>query len=415
MTSSLRALFVLLAGSGFALAGNWPAWRGPHGDGHCPETDLPLKWSPTENVRWKVALPADGNSTPAVWGDRVFLTQATERGRRRALLCLDRATGKQLWKAETTYADKETTHATNPYCSASPATDGERVVVCHGSAGLFCYDLTGKELWRKDVGRMEHIWGNAASPVLHGDLVILWVGPGEKQVLLAVDKRNGNTVWEHDEQGGSDGITNKEWVGSWSTPIVVRVGGRDELILGVPQKVKGFDPKTGKELWSCAGLGKLVYTSPVCSADGVVVAMSGFHGPALAVRAGGNGDVTKTHRLWHHARQNPQRIGSAVVVGEHAYLVNEQGLAQCFELKTGKDLWDQKRVDVKPWSSLVKAGDRLYVTGQGGETLVLAASPEFKELARNPLREMTRASIAVADGELFIRTYKHLWCIANKR
>src|SRR5262245_33562961 len=120
MSPASRSLLALLACAGLGLAGNWPAWRGPHGDGHSPETDLPLRWSPTENVRWKVRLPADGNSTPAVWGDRILLTQATERGRRRALLCLDRATGKELWKAETTYADKETTHGTNPYCSASP-------------------------------------------------------------------------------------------------------------------------------------------------------------------------------------------------------------------------------------------------------------------------------------------------------
>jgi outer membrane protein assembly factor BamB len=413
MTSVLRILLVSLACSGACLAGDWPAWRGPTGHGRCPEKDLPLTWSRTENVLWKVPLPDAGNSTPVICGKRVFLTQASERGKRRALLCLDRATGRQHWKAEVTYNDKEPTHGTNPYCSASPVTDGERVVVSHGSAGLFCYDLDGKELWHKDVGKMRHLWGNASSPILHGDIAILWVGPGERQVLLAVNKRSGATVWKHEEPGGSDGITNKDWVGSWCTPIVVRIKERDELILCVPRKVKGFDPKTGKELWSCAGLGKLVYASPVCSADGIVVALSGYHGPALAVRAGGSGDVTKTHRLWVHPR-NPQRVGSPVIVGKHAYLVNEQGLGQCFELTTGKDLWKKERATGQTWSSLVAAGDRLYMATESGETVVLAASPTFKLLARNSLNELMRASVAVSDGDLFLRTYKHLWCIRSK-
>jgi len=413
MTSPLRIVLLLIACPGLALADNWPAWRGPSGDGHCAEKDLPLHWNRTENIRWKVPLPDAGNSTPVIWHHRIFLTQATERGTRRALLCLDRGNGKELWKAEVQYKEKEPTHDTNPYCSASPVTDGERVVVSHGSAGLCCYSVDGKELWRKDVGKMIHLWGNASSPILYGDLVILWVGPGKRQVLLAVEKSSGKTVWEHSEPGGSDGIKNKDWVGSWSTPIVARVGNRDELILSVPKKVKGFDPKSGKELWSCDGLGKLVYTSPVCSAGGIVVAMSGYGGPALAVRAGGSGDVTKTHRLWVHP-DNPQRIGSPVILGEHACLINEPGLAQRFELKTGKDLWHKQRAASATWSSLVAAGDRLYDTTQDGETVVLSAGLEFKVLARNALNETTRASIAVSDGELFIRTYKHLWCIGKK-
>ncbi|MBI1918563.1 MAG: PQQ-binding-like beta-propeller repeat protein [Planctomycetes bacterium] len=403
----------MVACPGLALADNWPAWRGPTGDGHCAEKDLPLRWNRTENVRWKVPLPDAGNSTPVVWRDRIFLTQATEHGTRRALLCLDRGNGKELWNAEVQHKEKEPTHDTNPYCSASPVTDGERVIVSHGSAGLFCYRVDGKEQWRKDVGKMIHLWGNASSPILYGNLAILWVGPGERQALLAVDKFSGKTIWEHSEPGGSDGIKNKDWIGSWSTPIVARVGNRVELILSVPHKVKGFDPKSGKERWSCEGLGNLVYTSPVCSAGGIVVAMSGYGGPALAVRAGGSGDVTKTHRLWVHPG-NPQRIGSPVILGEHACLINEPGLAQRFQLKTGKDLWQKQRAASATWSSLVAAGDRLYVTTQEGETVVLSAGPEFKVLARNALNETTRASVAVSDGEVFIRTYKHLWCIGKK-
>ncbi len=330
------------------------------------------------------------------------------------MLCFRRSDGHLLWRRDTVYPAKESTHPTNPFCSASPVTDGERVVVSHGSAGLVCYDFDGKELWRRDLGKLEHIWGNASSPVLYRQLAILWCGPGERQFLLAVDKATGKTVWEHQEPGGDYG-QGGNWVGSWATPLIARVGEHDELILGAPGKVKAFDPATGKERWSCAGLSKLIYTSPVVSADGVVVAMSGFHGPALAVRAGGQGDVTTTHRLWHQPERQPQRIGSPVVVGAHAYILNENGLAQCLEVATGKDLWGKERVSGSSWGSMVAAAGRLYVTNLAGETLVFKASPQFELLARNPLGERVLASVVIADGETFIRSYKHLWCIGGPK
>jgi outer membrane protein assembly factor BamB len=406
------AAVVILAVAVTAPAANWPGWRGPTGDGRSTETDLPIKWSATENVRWKAPLPDEGNSSPVVWKDRVFVTQATEKGKHRAVICFDRATGKQLWRSAIEFDGKEPTHATNPYCSATPVTDGERIIASHGSAGLVCYDLAGKELWRKDVGPMTHIWGNASSPILCGDLVILWIGPGVRQVLLAADKRTGKTVWEHAEPGGNSGNDSKNWLGSWSTPVMATVAGRDELIVHVPHKLRAFDPKTGKELWSCDGMGPLAYASPVVAADGIVVAVSGFHGPDLAVRAGGSGDVT-AKRLWRHAAKIPQRVGSPVIVGEHAYLLSENGLAHCFDLATGEDKWNKERVSGSSWGSMVAAGDRLYVTGLNGETFVLAAKPQFEVLARNRLDERTLASPAIADGEIFVRTYKHLWCIGG--
>jgi outer membrane protein assembly factor BamB len=396
-------------------ADNWPAWRGPHGDGHSAVKGLPLRWSRTENVRWKTPLPGPGNSSPIVWKDRVFLTQALEKGRRRAVLCLNRADGKLLWQRETLYTDKESTHQTNPYCSASPVTDGERVIASLGSAGLICYDFDGKQLWRKDIGKLEHIWGNASSPILHGDLAILWCGPGERQFLLAVNKTSGATVWKHDEPGGKSGEAGpKEWLGSWCSPLIVRVGNHDELILCVPKMVKGFDLKTGRQLWWCGGLGELVYASPVCSADGIVIAVSGYYGPALAVRAGGRGDVTDTRRLWHHKQRHPQRIGSPLLVDDHAYLLNESGLGQCFDVKTGEDLWKKERISGATWSSPVYAAGRLYVPTMNGETLVLSVSPKYQLLARNSLGERVLSSLAVAGDDIFVRTYEHLWCLGGK-
>jgi outer membrane protein assembly factor BamB len=428
MIRSLALATAVLCGVSPALAGNWPNWRGPDNQGHCDEDKLPRRWGPKENVRWRVPLPDAGNSTPVVWGDNVFVTQATDKSvwppkggnggvaaaDTRSLFCFRRSDGRQLWRASVTYKDEESTHPTNPFCSASPATDGERVYVSFGSAGLYCYDLAGKEVWRANVGKMEHIWGNASSPVLYRDLCILWVGPGEDQVLLALDKRTGKEVWRHAEPGGASGVGgNKTWVGSWSTPVVVRVGDRDELILPVPEKVKGFDPATGVELWSCAGLSKLVYASPLVGKDGVVVAMSGYHGPALAVRAGGRGDVTATRRLWHHAQANPQRVGSGVIVADHLYILNDNGVAQCLEVATGKEVWAERLGPT--WSSVVAAGDRLYVPNKQGGTYVLKATPKFELLAQNRLNEPMYASLAVSAGDVFVRTHKALWCVGDSK
>jgi outer membrane protein assembly factor BamB len=383
--------------------------------GQSAATDPPLTWGPEKNVRWKARLPDRGNASPVVWGDRIFLTQAIDKGTKRGVLCFDRKTGKELWATYIDFAGQEPTHATNPYGSATCATDGERVIASLGSAGLLCLDFAGKEEWRKELGPQVHIWGNASSPVIHGDLVYLWVGPGERQILMALNKKTGEEVWRHAEPGGHSGLKQGDpWVGSWCTPVIARLADHEELILSVPKKLRAFDPKTGKELWHCDGLTELVYTSPVVSADGIVVAMSGYGGSALAVRAGGHGDVTRD-RLWHHPR-NPQRIGSPVIVGDYAYLINEPGLASCFEQKTGKDVWRQERVMGSTWASLVHAAGRLYVTSRDGQTVVFKADPaKVDVLERNKLPDEVYGSIAIADGDLLIRGYKYLWCISAKK
>jgi outer membrane protein assembly factor BamB len=398
-----------------ASADNWPAWRGAQMNGQSSETALPLQWSATENVRWKAPLPGPGMSSPIIWKDRIFVTQALDpEGHRRALLCFARKDGKQLWQGVTEYVDKESTYAGEPhYCSASPVTDGQRVVCSFGSAGVVCYDFRGTQLWRRDLGKCEHIWGNAASPMLYGNLVVLNFGPGERTYLVALDKRTGQDVWRVEEPGGKFGQAPSEWIGSWSTPVVLKLKDHDELIVMWAGAVKAYQPKTGEPLWTCQGLGNLVYNSPLVTPE-IVVAFSGFGGPALAVKPGGKGDVTATHRLWHLPDRAPQRIGSGVIVGEHVYILNAIGTAQCFELRTGHSLWEE-RVGASAWGSMVHAGGRLYVTNQQGETVVLAAKPVFEVLAHNPLGERSQSSPAVSDGELFIRTYGHLWCISLKR
>ena len=407
----LGALLLVLAIQASATAADWTAWRGPLGTGISDETGVPLRWSTDSNIKWKVALPEPGNSTPIVWKDRVFITGVPKKGAR-ALMCYDRADGKLRWSQKVEYAEEEPTHETNPYCSASPTTDGERVIAWHGSAGLFAYDVDGQPLWKKDLGKFEHVWGNAASPVLYKHLVILNCGPGLNTFLIALDKKTGEEVWRvKPDDATSEKLD--EFRGSWSTPVLNREGDRDEFLVSLPNYLLAFDPLTGNENWRCRGLSKLAYTSPLVG-EGVAVAMSGYHGPALAVRTGGQGDVTETHRLWLHDQKIPQRIGSGIIVDGHVFILNESGVATCLDLKSGETKWEQRvgKSGGRSWSSMALVDGRLYVISMSGETIVLAPNSEKCEvLAENPLGEMTRASLAFSNGQIFARTYQHLYCI----
>ncbi len=419
--TALRVSITLLILSSALPAAPWPAWRGADGSGISTETDLPLTWSATENVKWKVALPERGNSTPIVWGDRVFITQAV--GDKRLVICFSRKDGKELWRGGANGVAKEPTHEANPYCSASPATDGERVYAWFGSAGLYCFDMAGQQLWQRDLGEHRHEWGYSTGPVLHGELCHLNFGPGPRTFLLAVDKRTGRDVWRqelgkvdvatprNDGFGAKDGV-----VGSWSVPLIINAGTREELVMSWPEQVRSYDPKTGKPLWHCRGLNPLIYSTTIFG-EGVVVAMGGYSGSTVAVRPGGSGDVTDTHRLWHEPRDKGH-IGSGVIKDGHLYILNTNGIAHCVELKTGKTVWEERLkgsgARSESWSSVVLAGDRLYMINQGGDTFVLRAAPKFEKLALNPLNDgMTNASHALSDGNIFIRTHAHLWCIGK--
>lgn len=407
-TKTHLLLALLFVGPIAVQAADWPAWRGPTGQGFCEERNVLLNWSDTENVKWKVPLEHQGNSTPVVWGEKIFLTQANKDGHTRSLLCLDRTNGQLLWQKNVAYPEKERNWNANWYCNASPVTDGERVVVCFGSAGLYCYDFEGKELWKRtDLGKWEHQFGNGSSPVLYGDLAIQWCGPNQKQgrnFLLAVNKDTGKTVWEHEEKKGS-----------WGTPLIIKADGRDQLLLSTTPHLIGLDPKTGEELWRCEGLNKYVYTSPLFG-NGVAVAMSGYNGAALAVKLGGSGDITQD-RLWHHPK-NIQRVGSGMVIGETIFMIEETGIPHAYDLKTGEEVW---KVTKRPsggrtWGSMVHADGRLYVLMRNGSTQVFAASPKYELLATNTLKgESTNSSLVISNGDIFIRTFKHLWCIGKTK
>lgn len=417
-------LLPLLLAAGTACAADWPAWRGPNGDGISPETDFPRTWSTNRHVRWRVDLPDRGNATPIVAAGKVFVPQAIEADGRRLLLAFDRATGAKLWEAGTVFRGQEETHRDNPYCAGSPVTDGERAVVSFGSAGVFAFSLDGKELWRRDLGPQQHVWGNAASPVIHGPHVLLYHGPGPFSRLVALDKRTGEVAWsqalpEPVPDSRTDGFRGQApgIVGSFATPILVRAGGRDELVLGLPGEVRAWAPATGRELWRCAGLNPLVYLTPTYG-EGLVFAAGGYFGSTLAVRPGGDGDVTATHRLWHEERNRKGRLGSGVIKDGRVFLVNMDGVAECLELRTGRQLWLERLkgpgASAETWSSMTLAGDLIYAVNQSGDAFVLRAAPQFELLHTNSLGEYTNSSFAMSDGELFLRTWKGLWCLSEK-
>lgn len=404
----------------FASANDWPSWRGPNGDGKLSESaSYPVEWSP-DGIAWRATLPAPGNSSPVVANDRVFLTMAEEEGAVRSLLCFDAENGEILWKRSAAYGKKDPTHKTNPFSAASPVTDGETVYVWQGNAGLFAYDLEGNERWRTDLGNdYAHQWGaNAASPVLVGDSLVVHTGPGMATRLVSVNRKDGSIAWQEDlEEAASRDI--KEYKGSWATPLAWENGDSTELLLGLPGFLASFDSATGEETWRVGGLGDLCYTN-VLVGGGRAVYLGGFGGPGIGVRVPAEsetGDLTESHRLWADPpkgkNQNPQRIGSGQIVGDYLYLLNEPGVIQCLEVATGKSRW-RDRLGKKSWSSMNYVGGKLYVNDMLATTYVIDPDPEKLSLvATNQVgdRLHTNASLAFADGRIFLRTDTTLFAI----
>lgn len=244
-------------------------------------------------------------------------------------------------------------------------------------------------LWHKDLGRFDHIWGNASSPIIYRDLVLLNCGPGLRSFMLALDKNTGQERWRREFPGMASQKLD-DFVGSWSSPVIASHDGQDLLLISLPSRLYALDPLNGNEIWSCEGLGKLIYSSPMVSPQ-AIVAMSGYQGPTLAVKPGGRGDVTATHRLWIHDERPPQRIGTGIIVGDQVYVLNEPGIAWCLDLLTGEILWKHRLSDTSSWSSMCYAAGHIYVNDMHGTTYVLAPSDtEATVLARNPLEERMR-------------------------
>ena len=411
---------LLLAGVAAAVqAADWPSFRGRDGNGIADGQQVPVHWNRQRNVKWSARLPRPGNGSPIVSAGRVFITSAEDtEGRQRSLYCFDRRQGVQKWVRTVEIGTTLPTHQTNPYAGSTPVSDGQRVVAWHASAGLHCYDITGKPLWSRDLGEFRHMWGYGTSPIIYRDRVILFSGPGKRIFTGAYRLADGTTLWETDELQEGDGEHNTagNYMGSWSTPAIAQVGSKSYVVVMLPTRVGAFSPDTGELIWTCDGLrherGDLAYSSPVIAGD-LCFVTGGFRGPAMAIRLGGTGNVTQHRRLWR-TEKNPQSIGSGVYVSGVVYRPNaDQRMSlQCIEIMTGKVRWS---VPGKGhWGSVVMAGGLLYATDQQGRTMVFKPNPDkYEEVAVNPLEEPSNSTPAVSDGDLFIRTAGHIFCIGN--
>jgi len=411
-------LLLLVAGASTRSAAppaDWPNFRGPDGSGISAETNLPTQWSPSENIAWKTDLPGPGASSPILFSDRIYLTtytgfrdgQGDAAALKRQLHCLNRADGKIRWSKEipAKQPEQEKIREGHGYATSTPAADAERVYVFFGKSGVIAFDHDGKQLWQADVGDKINGWGSAASPVLYKNLVIINASV-ESGALIALDRATGKEIWR------APNI--KE---SWNTPIIAKsADGRTELLVAVFQKVLSFDPDTGKPLWSCA-TGINWYMAPsLVAADGVVYAIGGRTGGALAVRLGGTDDITATHRLWTASKGS--NVTSPVFHEGRLYWMHENnGVAYCADAKTGNILYEERlpRAD-QVYASPVLADGKIHYITRTGRAFVLAAKPKFELLATNEIepRGMFNSTPAVADKRIFVRSDRALYCIEKK-
>ena len=395
-------VFAVLAS---AAESNWPRWRGPRQDGHSADTNLPVKWT-SDNVVWKTALPGSGQSSPVIWGERIFLTSALNQGKERIVFCVDRKSGQIVWQQSAWKGEPELIHKMNGWASATCVTDGEIVVAFFGRGGIHAYSVAGKPLWSHDLGQFDGPWGTAACPIIVGDLVVQNCDADSDAWLRAFDKQTGKEVWK----------TKRRDHRGWSTPILVEAGKRRELVLNGEEGVQAYDPASGKDLWFCqgfAGRGEPTVTP----AGDLLCVVNGKGGDFYAVRGGGDGDVTSSRMAWHTPRQGGRDTPSPIVVGEFIIVGDMEGVATCYDATDGHVYW-KNRLSGKYSGSPIAAGGLVYFLNEAGKTTVLKPGPEFEVVAENALTagkdEFFRASLTPCDGQLFIRSTSMLYCVGKK-
>jgi outer membrane protein assembly factor BamB len=382
---------------------DWPEFRGPTGQGHSDERGLPLTWSENKNVRWKVAIPGRGWSSPAIHGDRIWLTTATEEGKSLRAISVDRNTGEILKNVEVfRLKNPGQFNAKNSFASPTPVIDGDRVYLHFGAFGTACLSGSGEIVWktRLDYDNGQH--GPGGSPVIYDDLLIVSCDGLSIQYVAAMDKLTGKVRWRKYRQGYQ----------AYTTPLVVRLPAGDQVVSPGAFRAIAYEPRTGKELWNVRyGEGFSNVPRPVYG-DGLVYICSGFQEPSLlAIRLDGRGDITKSHIVWSLKRGVP-RTPSPLLVGEELYIINDNGVAACVDSKTGAERW-QVRLGGEHSASPVYADGRIYFLSEEGESIVIAPGKEFKELARNRLDGPTLASMAVSNGSIFVRSQTHLYRLSN--
>ena len=386
-------------------AAYWPRWRGPSGQGLVSGGGYLDSWSETENVLWRTPLEGRGNSSPIVWGDRIFLTTAYENGRRLAVAAFRRSDGSPLWESFVPEGMAYSAHEKNGHASATAATDGRYVYASFGSRGLVAFDLDGELVWHQDLGRIDNYHGAAGSPLLYNDRVILYQDQRQGSFIAAFDASTGRQAWR----------TDRAATVGWGTPIAVRVGDHDEIVVNGQYRVYAYDPATGRELWRCNGPTFEVIPTPVVG-FGMVFCASGRAGPTLAIRPGGLGDVTESHLVWKSPKGSPF-VPSPILYGDHLYTINDMAsIVTCIEAATGRVVWQGRLGTARREgfsASPVAFDGKVFFTNDVGETFVLRAGPSFRLLHVNRIGERTLASPALVDGLWYIRTERSLLALGR--
>jgi len=422
----VRALLLVVALSltaAVSSAENWPQWRGPSLNGLSGERNLPVKWSRTDNVSWKLPLPAWSGSTPIVWGDRIFLNVADDLkvrdGDNLHLWCVDRANGAVLWKRPLGAGNHQ--EQKQNMSTPSPVTDGTHVWVMTGTGILKAFDFNGTEKWRRDIqkdyGRFGLNWGYGSSPLLYHDALYVQVLHGmrtdDPSYVLRIDKLTGRTVWRVERPTSA----RFESPDSYTTPALLRYGSATEIVVTGGDAVTGHDPDSGRELWRANGLNPdndgsyRIVASPVVHGE-IIVAPSRER-PMLVLKAGGRGDVTRSHVLWSFG-SGPD-VPTPVTDGTYLYVVNDRGIMFCLNLKTGREHYGRQRLRPGTYSgSPVLADGKIYITNEDGMTSVIKAGPAFELLAENDFDDYTLSSPAVSEGQIFFRTRGFLYAIGAR-
>ena len=415
-TVNRLALFLLLSVPA-SFADNWPQWRGPDRNGVSQEKNLPVGWGTERNITWKLALPSWSGATPIIWGESIFLNVAD--GADLYLWCVDRNQGTPVWKKRIGGGN----HKINKQnmSSPSPVTDGKHTWVMTGTGILKAFDFSGNELWERDIqkdyGKFGLNWGYGSSPLLFEDSLYIQVLHGmrtdDPSYVLRIDAKTGKTLWRVERP--TEAIL--ESPDSYTTPALLRYGSQVEIVITGGDCVTGHDLATGKELWRGNGFNpynnpnQRIIASPVVF-DGIIYAPTRVR-PLMAFRAGGRGDISNSHRIWSFL--NGPDVPTPATDGKYFYSVNDRGIMYCLDAKTGQEVWGSQRIRPAIYSSSpVVADGKIYVSNEDGLTTVVRAGPKFEILAENDLDDYCLSSPAISDGQIFIRTARHLFSIGKR-
>ena len=407
----LAGLLVVCSMAGRARAEQWPGWRGPRGDGTSAERGVPTRWNGTtgEGVLWKSALPGEGHSSPIVFGDRIFVTSAIVASHERLLICLDRASGRELWRETVVKAPLEQKHRENSFASSTPATDGERVYVTfldRAEAVVAAYDFAGKQQWMVRPGRFASVHGFSSSPVIFEDKLIINGDHDGEAWLAALARKDGQTRWK---------IERENKTRSYCTPLLRQLGGRWQMILSGSKCVASYDPRDGRRHWIIDGPTEQFVASIVYNPKHDMLFVTGGYPELhiLGVKPHGKGNVSQTHIAWR-AKKGVSYVPSPISEGDYFLVLSDAGIATCFGAANGELQW-QHRVGGHAHSSLVSAEGAVFFTTDDGVTTVVKPGRVYEEVARNELGEACYSSAAISDGQIFFRGEKHLFCLGTKR